>query len=132
MVLTGLKLGATTLTARYGANWRAICSRPRSLRSMPSRGREGRGHRLPLQARWHWRLPRTGHYQRFEASAEAPARDFDHKVRLVPRAELAAEIGSDVITAASVDDARSINPAQYVAGLARAARRPAQHHEGPR
>jgi len=50
-------------------------------------------------------------------------REFAHDVRLVPRTKLRSEIGSDIYHGGLIDAASaSINPAQYVAGLARAAR----------
>lgn len=50
------------------------------------------------------------------------AKEFNHNVRLVPPKELRSEIGSDLYHGALVDEVSGgLNPAQYVAGLARAA-----------
>ena len=49
-------------------------------------------------------------------------RDFDHKLRVVQRHELSAEIGSTIYYGGMVDEVSAgCNPARYVAGLARAA-----------
>lgn len=125
MVLTGLKLGAATLMARYGrelarelfqASLAAVDAVEEVVKAERIDCHFKRGGHLALASK-------PAHYRRFEASAEALARDFDHEVRLVPRAELHDEIGSETYHGGLVDDASgSINPAQYVAGLARAAR----------
>jgi glycine/D-amino acid oxidase-like deaminating enzyme len=63
----------------------------------------------------------------FEAYAEAAAgikREFGHELRIVPKSELRAEIGSDIYFGGMVDETSAcLNPAQYVAGLAKAAQR---------
>jgi glycine/D-amino acid oxidase-like deaminating enzyme len=53
---------------------------------------------------------------------EFMSKEFDHKVRLVPKSEQRSEIGSDLYHGALLDEVSGgLNPAQYVAGLARAA-----------
>jgi len=50
------------------------------------------------------------------------AKEFNHNVRLVPPGEMQSEIGSDAYHGALVDEVSAgLNPAQSVAGLARAA-----------
>jgi glycine/D-amino acid oxidase-like deaminating enzyme len=50
------------------------------------------------------------------------AREFGHNVRLVPPSEMQSEIGSRLYHGALVDEVSAgLNPAQFVAGLARAA-----------
>lgn len=64
------------------------------------------------------------HYDGFKAEVDFMAREFNHPVRLVPRDQLHEEIGSSSYYGALVDEVSGgLNPAQYVAGLARAAGR---------
>ena len=62
------------------------------------------------------------HYEALKEEVEFMAKEFNHKVHLVPPSELKSEIGSDVYHGALVDDVSAgLNPAQFVAGLAGAA-----------
>ena len=125
MVLTGLKLGAQTLFARYGrdlgrqlfkASVDAIDLVENLVRAEGIDCHFTRSGHLSLAAK-------RAHYGHFGAAADFLAREFAHPVRLVPRAVLHDEIGSSVYHGGLVDEASAgINPAQYVAGLARAAR----------
>ena len=64
------------------------------------------------------------HFDDFRRSAEATAREFGHQQRLVPKNELQSEIGSAIYHGGLVDEASAgLNPARFVAGLARAAER---------
>ncbi len=66
---------------------------------------------------------KPAHFEHFERSAALLERKFSCATRLVSRAELRTEIGSDAYYGGMVDElSAGINPAQYVAGLARAAR----------
>lgn len=125
MVLTGLKLGAGTLISRYGIElarrlFKASLDSVDVVAEIVASGPidchfERRGH-LALASK-------SAHYAQFERAAELLTRAFSHPTRLVARAELRAEIGSDIYHGGMVDEASgSINPAQYVAGLARVAR----------
>ena len=125
MVLTGLKLDAGTLISRYGIElarqlFKASVDAVDLVEQLVKSERidcqfERRGH-LALASK-------SAHYGQFERAAELLAHEFSHPSRLVPRAELPAEIGSDSYHGGMVDEASgSINPAQYVTGLARAAR----------
>ena len=125
MVLTGLKLGPGTLVSRYGIElarqlFKASVDSVDTVESIVATEQidchfERRGH-LALASK-------PAHYAYYERSAELLAREFSHPSRLVPRGELRAEIGSEIYHGGMVDEASgSINPAQYVAGLARAAR----------
>jgi glycine/D-amino acid oxidase-like deaminating enzyme len=125
-VLTGLRLDAATLIARYGE------SRARALFDSAV---ESLAHldRLVAEERIDCDLHRAGHivaawkpahFAAFRAEQALLARVFDHHVELVPRAEQHAEIGSDVYHGLLVDEhSRALNPARYVHGLADAARR---------
>ena len=62
------------------------------------------------------------HYDSFYDEVDFMAKEFDHKVRVVPPNELRDEIGSTIYHGGIVDEVSGgLNPAQYVAGLARAA-----------
>ncbi len=126
MVLTGLKLGAATLIERYGRDlarqlFDASLASVDAVETLVNRERIechfGRCGHLALASK-------PGHYRDFEKAARLLDAEFSHQVRLVPRCELAVEIGSDIYHGGLLDAlSGSINPAQYVAGLARAARR---------
>ncbi len=125
MVLTGLKIDAATLISRYGLALARELFKA-SVDSVDSVDQLVRSERIDCQftRRGHLALAsKPAHYASFERAAELLARDFNHQTRLVPRAALRAELGSDRYFGGLVDEASGgINPAQYVAGLARAAR----------
>ncbi len=124
MVLTGLKVGAETLFARYGrdltrrmfaASVAAIDCVERIVRDDAIECDFSRAGHLEVACK-------PAHYRHFAESAEVKAKEFNHAVRLIPRSELRSEIGSDIYYGGLVDEASAgVNPARYVAGLARAA-----------
>ena len=126
MVLTGLKVGAAELIQRYGrdlakrlfaASLAAIDTVERLVTEEHIACNFARTGHLELAAK-------PAHYAGFQKSAEAIAREFGHPARLLAPADLAAEIGSDRYFGGLVDDVSAgVNPARYVAGLARAAER---------
>jgi glycine/D-amino acid oxidase-like deaminating enzyme len=62
------------------------------------------------------------HYEGFKREVDFMAREFNHALRLVPQNQMHEEIGSLGYYGALVDEfSGGLNPAQYVAGLARAA-----------
>jgi glycine/D-amino acid oxidase-like deaminating enzyme len=64
------------------------------------------------------------HFDGFGRRAELIAREFNHKLRVVPKKELRQEIGSDLYHGGLVDETSAgVNPARYVSGLRRAAER---------
>ena len=64
------------------------------------------------------------HFDYFQREAEVIAREFGHALHVVPKNELPSEIGSLVYHGGLVDETSAgLNPARYVAGLARAAER---------
>lgn len=125
MVLTGLKLGAGTLIARYDREL------ARQLFKVSLAAVDRVEHLVEVE-RIDCRFTRCGHlalackpahYQQYVRAAQVLAKEFGHEVRAVPREELRDEIGSDIYFGGLIDAASaSLNPAQYVAGLARAAR----------
>jgi glycine/D-amino acid oxidase-like deaminating enzyme len=126
MVLTGLKLPAATLIARYGkeATARMFAASLESIDFVEKLVREESiacdfvrcGH-LEVACK-------PKHFDDFRRSAEATARDFGHQQRIVPKNELQSEIGSKIYHGGLVDESSAgVNPARLVAGLARAAER---------
>jgi len=125
-VLTGLKLDATTLMARFGER------RARELFEIGARAIADLEATIADES-IDCDYERTGHIaaaakpSHFAALREEQAllaRVFDHEVELVGRERQRSELGSDAYFGLSIDTAsRAINPAKYVAGLASAARR---------
>lgn len=124
MVLTGLKLGPSTLIARYGrerarklfeASLAAIDCVEELIAAEHIDCHFARCGHLALACK-------PAHYRHFLSAAELLANEFGHPVRAVSGAELRAEIGSDIYYGGLIDEASGgLNPALYVAGLARAA-----------
>jgi glycine/D-amino acid oxidase-like deaminating enzyme len=126
MVLTGLKLEAEQLVATYGPEMarRLFASSLQALDCV---------ERIVAEERIECNFARTGHlllackpahYQALVREAELLARDFGHPTQVLPAAELRGEIGSGAYHGGLVDLASAgVNPARYVAGLARAAQR---------
>jgi len=123
MVLTGLKLPAATLIARYGkeATARMYAASLESIDLVEKLVREeniacdfSRTGHLEIACK-----PR--HFDDFRRSAEIIARYFGHQQRLIPKDQLQSEVGSAIYHGGLVDDASAgLNPARFVAGLARA------------
>ena len=125
-VLTGLKVDAATLVARYGeararqlfdislesiANLEALIRREAIQCDY-----ESTGH---VQAAW-----KPSHFGHCRDEQALLARVFNHRVHLVPKSEQRSELGSDRYHGLLVDEgSRGLNPARYVTGLADAARR---------
>lgn len=124
MVLTGLKLPMQTVLKRYGrdlARQLFQCSLD-SVSLVDEIVREENiacgfsrtGHLLTAN--------KPQHYEALKSEVEFMAKEFNHKVRLVPPRALKDEIGSAVYYGGLVDEVSGgLNPAQYAAGLARAA-----------
>ena len=126
MVLTGHKVGAATLLSRYGTEQARRLYRA-SIESVDLVAEIVRSEAIDCDFRRSGHLAlasKAGHYDYYCREAELLAREFDHEIRLVPRAGLHAEIGSGAYFGGVVDEVSGgINPARYVAGLAVAARR---------
>jgi glycine/D-amino acid oxidase-like deaminating enzyme len=126
MVLTGMKLPVPTLVARYG---RELVQRmyAASLESINLVEQVVNEEGIACN------FSRCGHLEvackqaHFDAYAEAAARikrEFNHELRIIPKSELRQEIGSDIYFGGMVDETSAgVNPARYVAGLAKAAER---------
>ena len=62
------------------------------------------------------------HFDDYARQAEVIAREFNHRLRVVQKNELSAEIGSTIYYGGMVDEVSAgVNPARYVAGLAASA-----------
>src|SRR2546422_11735347 len=63
------------------------------------------------------------HFDVYALQAGVIARGFNHQLRVVPRHELPAEIGSSIYYGGMVDEVSAgLNPARYVAGVGGAAK----------
>jgi len=126
MVLTGLKLPAATLIARYGKEVTARMYKA-SLESIDCVEQLVREEKIACDFTRCGHLEvacKAKHFDDFRRSAEAIAREFGHQQRLVAKEELQSEIGSAIYHGGLVDESSAgLNPARYVAGLARAAER---------
>jgi glycine/D-amino acid oxidase-like deaminating enzyme len=126
MVLTGLKLPVPTLISRYGrgavrrmyaASLAAIDCVEQIVREEKIDCNFSRCGHLQVACK-------QAHFDGYAESVALVAREFNHKLRLVPKAELRSEIGSDIYYGGIVDElSAGVNPARYVAGLALAAER---------
>jgi len=136
MVLSGLKLPLGTLSARYG--WEAARRMyAASLASIDCVEQIIREEHIACEFSRCGHLEvacKPKHFDDFRRSAELIARECNHTLRIIPKSELRAEIGSEIYHGGLVDDASAgLNPAQYVAGLAQAAQRAgARVYEGAR
>ena len=126
MVLTGMKLPVPTLIRRYGRD---------EVQRMYAAGLEGIDlvEQIVGEEGINCHFSRCGHLEvackqaHFNPYAKAAAqikREFHHELRIVPKSELRAEIGSDIYFGGMVDETSAgLNPAQFVSGLAKAAQR---------
>jgi glycine/D-amino acid oxidase-like deaminating enzyme len=125
-VLTGLRIDPATLVARYGEPHArrlfdasiASLSHLQELIAAESIDceYEQTGH---IQAAW-----KPAHFRDLQQEQALLGRVFNHRVELVPQSDQRRELGSDAYHGVLVDDrSAALNPAQYVQGLAAAARR---------
>ena len=124
MVLTGLKLGVNKLISMYG---RELTQRmyAASLDSMNCVEQIVREENIECDFSRSGHLEvacKQKHFDDYARQAEVIAREFDHTLRVLPKKELASEIGSSIYYGGMVDETSAgVNPARYVAGLGRAA-----------
>jgi glycine/D-amino acid oxidase-like deaminating enzyme len=124
MALTGLKLDAEVVEARYGSELTRQLFED-SVASLDT------VEQLIAQEHIACDFSRCGHlllankpahYTALQHEAEWYAQHFNHHTRLIPKNDLHDEIGSDVYFGGLVDESSAgLNPAQYVAGLEQAA-----------
>ena len=126
MTLTGLKPSMQTVIDKYGRDVarRLFQCSLESVDAVESIVKEEnidcgfarRGHLLTAN--------KPKHYDALEKSVEFMEKEFNHKVRVIPREQQHEEIGTDHYYGALIDEVSGgLNPAQYVTGLARAAER---------
>ena len=124
MVLSGLKLGAAALVARYGSE---VTKRmyAASLESIDCV--EALVHEENIDCDFsrcgHLEVAcKPKHFAEFRRGVETIEREFGHRLRIVEKADLPQEIGSAIYHGGMVDEVSAgVNPAKYVAGLACAA-----------
>jgi glycine/D-amino acid oxidase-like deaminating enzyme len=124
MVLTGLKLGAETLAARYGMQTaKRMYAASLSAIDLVERIVSEENIDCNFSRRGHLELAcKPSHFEGYERSIELAAREFNHSLKIIPKAQLQSEIGSAIYHGGMVDEASAgLNPARYVAGLGRAA-----------
>ncbi|MCZ7574148.1 MAG: FAD-binding oxidoreductase [Ardenticatenaceae bacterium] len=126
MVLTGLKLPVGTLMARYGRETaRRLFAASLASIDCVERIVHEEGIDCDFARCGHVELAcKPAHFTAFARDAEVLAREFNHHVRVIPRSELGSEIGSPRYYGGLVDAVSAgLNPARYVAGLLRAAKK---------
>src|SRR4029077_15475381 len=126
MVLTGMKLPVPTLIKRYGrdvvrkmyaASLETIDCVEQIVREEKIDCNFSRCGHLEVACK-------LAHFDGYEETAALTRREFHHELRIIPKSELRAEIGSDIYFGGVVDETSAgLNPARYVAGLAHAAQR---------
>jgi len=125
-VLTGWKVGASTLLARFGRE-RARELFAASLSAMDLVESLVRELAIECGFRRSGHLDaafKPAHFDRMRREQDLLAREFDHTVRLVPKAEQRSELGSDYYHGLMLDERSAcLHPARYVRGLAAAAGR---------
>jgi len=124
MVLTGMKLGVNQLISMYGreltrrmyaASLETIKCVERIVREEAIECDFSRCGHLEVACK-------QKHFDDYARQAEVIAREFNHELRVVQKSELGSEIGSKIYYGGMVDESSAgVNPARYVAGLARAA-----------
>ena len=124
MVLTGLKLGVNKLISMYGRE-RTQRMYAASLASIDCVEQLVREENIACEFSRSGHLEvacKQKHFDAYARQVEVIARKCNHQLRIVPRHELETEIGSAIYYGGMVDEVSAgLNPAQYVAGLARAA-----------
>jgi glycine/D-amino acid oxidase-like deaminating enzyme len=126
MALTGLKLDAEVVESRYGHDltnrlFEDSLASLTTVEQIISKeqiecGFARTGHLLVAN--------KPAHFTNLQHETEWYAQHFNHQTRLIPEEELISEIGSHVYFGGLVDETSAgLNPAQYVAGLARAVER---------
>ena len=124
MTLTGLKVPMQTIIKKYGRElakelFQASIDSVNTVEEIVKQegincGFARTGHLLAAN--------KPKHYEALKDEVDFMAKEFGHKVHLVPPKDLHSEIGSAVYHGALVDEVSAgLNPAQFVAGLANAA-----------
>ncbi|HEY6370532.1 MAG TPA: FAD-binding oxidoreductase [Candidatus Sulfotelmatobacter sp.] len=124
MVLTGMKLGVNRLISKYGRE-RTQRMYAASLAALDCVEQIVREEKIDCDFSRCGHLEvacKQKHFDDYARQAEVIARECNHRLRVVQKHELSAEIGSTIYYGGMVDEVSAgANPARYVAGLARAA-----------
>jgi glycine/D-amino acid oxidase-like deaminating enzyme len=123
MVLTGLKLNVKTLAARYGMEaTKQMYAASLASVDLVERIITEENIDCNFSRRGHLEVAcKPSHFESYERSIEMVAREFNHSLKIIPKAQLQSEIGSAIYHGGVVDEASAgLNPARYVAGLGRA------------
>jgi glycine/D-amino acid oxidase-like deaminating enzyme len=126
MVLTGLKLDAGVVEKKYGAELtRQLFDDSVTSISTVEQLVIQEGISCDFKRTGHLLLAnKPAHYEAMQQEAEWFSKHFNYDSRLISRADLTEEIGSDIYFGGLVDElSAGVNPAQYVVGLAKAAER---------
>src|SRR2546422_10531278 len=120
MVLTGLKLGVNRLVSMYGHE-RTQQMYAASLASIDCVEQIVREENIACDFARCGHLEvacKQKHFDDYARQAGVIARGFNHQLRVVPRHELPAEIGSSIYYGGMGDEVSArLNPARYVAGI---------------
>ena len=126
MVLTGMKLPVPTLISRYGRE-KVQRMYAASLASIDCVEQIVRAEKIECDFSRCGHLEvacKQAHFDDYAESAALIEKEFNHKLRIVPKAALREEIGSDIYYGGLVDEiSAGLNPGRYIAGLAAAAQR---------
>ena len=126
MVLSGLKLGMQSVISKYGRDIARQLFRC-SLEAIDTVEQIVQEENIDCGFRRYGHLVTANkpkHFDGFKEEVEFMEKEFDHSLRLIPRAEQQTEIGSSLYYGALLDECSGgLNPAQYVSGLAAAAER---------
>ena len=124
MVLTGMKLGVNQLIAKYGRELtqRMYAASLATVDCVEQIIRD-EGIECDFARCGHLEVAcKQKHFDDYSHQAEAIAKQFNHKLRVVQKQELSSEIGSSIYYGGMVDEnSAGLNPARYVAGLGCAA-----------
>jgi glycine/D-amino acid oxidase-like deaminating enzyme len=124
MVLTGMKLGVNQLIKMYGRE-RTQRMYAASLATIDCVEEIVGEEKIDCDFSRSGHLEvacKQKHFDDYARQAEVIGREFNHTLRVVQRHELGAEIGSTIYYGGMVDEVSAgLNPARYVAGLARTA-----------
>lgn len=126
MVLTGMKLPVPTLIARYGRELvRQMYAASLDSIDLVEQIVKEEGIDCSFSRCGHLEVAcKQAHFDAYAAAAARVKQEFRHDLRVISKAELRAEIGSDIYYGGLVDETSAgVNPAQYVTGLAKAAHR---------
>jgi glycine/D-amino acid oxidase-like deaminating enzyme len=126
MVLTGMKLGVNKLISMYGRE-KTQEMYAASLKSIDCIEQIVRDENIDCDFARCGHLEvacKQKHFDDYARQVEVIEREFNHQLRVVQKNELRSEIGSKIYFGGMVDEVSAgVNPARYVAGLARAAQR---------